>query len=43
VVDGARFAGALTPESVFESLRASMRIEGDELGEPASGDTSRGR
>ncbi|HEY7104922.1 MAG TPA: betaine/proline/choline family ABC transporter ATP-binding protein [Acidimicrobiia bacterium] len=27
VVDGARFVGALTPESVFESLRASMRIE----------------
>jgi hypothetical protein len=27
VVDGAQFVGALTPESVFESLRASMRID----------------
>jgi osmoprotectant transport system ATP-binding protein len=27
VIDGARFVGALTPESVFESLRASMRID----------------
>jgi osmoprotectant transport system ATP-binding protein len=27
VVDGSRFVGALSPESVFESLRASMRIE----------------
>ncbi len=27
VVDGARFVGVLTPESVFESLRASMRID----------------
>jgi hypothetical protein len=26
VVDGARFVGALTPESVFESLRASMDL-----------------
>jgi osmoprotectant transport system ATP-binding protein len=31
VVDGARFVGALTPESVFESLRASM-----DLGDSAS-------
>jgi osmoprotectant transport system ATP-binding protein len=27
VVDGARYVGALTPESVFESLRASMHID----------------
>jgi osmoprotectant transport system ATP-binding protein len=30
VLDGARFVGALTPESVFESLRASMRIDDGE-------------
>jgi osmoprotectant transport system ATP-binding protein len=27
VIDGARYVGALTPESVFESLRASMHVE----------------
>jgi osmoprotectant transport system ATP-binding protein len=27
VVDGGQFVGALTPESVFESLRASMQID----------------
>jgi hypothetical protein len=26
VVDGARYMGALTPESVFESLRRSMDV-----------------
>ena len=31
VVDGAQFAGALTAESVFESLRASMHIEDGDL------------
>jgi osmoprotectant transport system ATP-binding protein len=36
VVDGARFVGALTPESVFESLRASMRIDDGGSGEAAT-------
>jgi len=36
VVDGPRFVGALTPESVFESLRASMRIDGDDADEIGS-------
>ena len=36
VVDGARYVGGLTPESVFESLRRSMDISDAEERTPQS-------
>jgi osmoprotectant transport system ATP-binding protein len=36
VIDGARYVGALTPESVFESLRASMHIDDGDGGHVAA-------